>query len=87
MHEHGLIRDLLRKLDAIVAREGAKRVRIVRVRLGALSHLSPEHFLEHFERETAGTCAEGATAEVELATDPTAPDALGVVLVSVDVEG
>ena len=58
----------------------------IRVRLGALSHFTPEHFREHFEDASRGTLAEGAAVEAELGTDPTEPHAQGVVLESIDVE-
>ena len=47
---------------------------------------TPEHFREHFDDAAAGTVAEGADVEAELATDPTAPDAPGVGLESIDIE-
>ena len=58
----------------------------IRVRLGALSQFTPDHFREHFEDASRGTLAEGAAVEAQLGTDPTAPDAQGVVLESIDVE-
>ena len=54
---------------------------------GALSHFTPDHFREHFERAAAGTVAEGAEVDVELSEDVTHPDASGVKLESVEVEG
>ena len=56
------------------------------MRLGALSHFTPEHFREHFDDAVRGTLAEGAEVEAELGTDPTEPAAQGVVLESIDVE-
>jgi hydrogenase nickel incorporation protein HypA/HybF len=83
MHEHALMADLVRTIEA--AADG-DRVTRIRVRLGALSHFSVEHFREHFEDASRGTLAEGATIEAELRTDPTEADAQGVVLESIDVE-
>jgi hydrogenase nickel incorporation protein HypA/HybF len=78
--------DLLRAIEARASTEGAKRVTRVRVRLGALSHFSDAHFREHFADAARGTVAEEAEVEVELRTDPTEPEAQGVVLESMDVE-
>ena len=64
----------------MAAAEGGGRVTRIDVRLGALSHFTPEHFREHFEDAAAGTLAEGAVVHAELAPDPTAPDAQGVLL-------
>jgi hydrogenase nickel incorporation protein HypA/HybF len=78
--------DLMRKLESAAAAEGARRVTHIRVRLGALSHFSPEHFRDHFEDAARGTIAEGATVETTSERDPTEPGAQSVVLESVDVE-
>ncbi len=86
MHEHALMNDLMRKIEAEAAAEGGGRVTRIRVRLGALSHFTAEHFREHFEDAARGTVAEGAEVETELRTDPTEPEAQGVVLESLDVE-
>ncbi len=47
MHELSLIRNLLNKLEMIAIENDAKIVSI-KIRLGALAHISPEHFREHF---------------------------------------
>jgi hydrogenase nickel incorporation protein HypA/HybF len=85
MHERALMQDLMEKIDAEAHAAGAARVTRVRVRLGALSHFTPDHFREHFEDAARGTCAEGAVVETESRTDPTEPEAQGVVLESLDV--
>ena len=86
MHEKKLMEDLMQEIEAQAEAEGAVRVTRIRVRLGALSHFTPHHFLEHFEDASRGTLAEGAEVESELGTDPTEPTAQGVVLESIDVE-
>jgi hydrogenase nickel incorporation protein HypA/HybF len=86
MHERALMRDLLRKIESSARAEGGIRVTRIRVRLGALSHFTPEHFREHFEDASRGTLAEGAEVETELRSDPTEPDAQGIVLESVVLE-
>ena len=86
MHEHALMVDLMRKIEAEAIASGGGRVTRIRVRLGALSHFSAAHFREHFEDTSRGTVAEGAEVEAELRTDPTEPEAQGVVLESIDVE-
>ena len=86
MHEKKLMDDLMREIDTQARAEHAVRVTRIRVRLGALSHFTPHHFLEHFEDASRDTIAEGAEVEAELGTDPTEPTAQGVVLESIDVE-
>jgi hydrogenase nickel incorporation protein HypA/HybF len=86
VHERHLTADLVRKLESIALAEGGGRVTRIHVKLGALSHFTPDHFREHFEDAAAGTPAEGAEVHAELATDPGAPDAQGVVLETVELE-
>ena len=85
MHEHSLMADLLRKIEQVAADNNAERVTRVRVWLGALSHITPEHFREHFEDSTRGTLAEGAELEVEASDDDTHPEAQQILLRSLDV--
>lgn len=87
MHEQSLIEALVRQLEQVAEAEGASKVTAVRVRCGALSHFTPEHFREHFERAAAGTVAEGADVEIELSDDVTHSDAAGLRLESIEVEG
>lgn len=77
--------DLVREIESVARGERAHRVTRVRVRLGALSHFTPEHFRDHFEDAARGTLAEGATVEAEAATDPTDSDAQAVRLESIDL--
>jgi hydrogenase nickel incorporation protein HypA/HybF len=77
--------DLVREIESVARVERAHRVTRVRVRLGALSHFTPEHFRDHFEDAARGTLAEGATVEAEAATDPTDSDAQAVRLESIDL--
>lgn len=85
MHEFSLMADLMRKIEQVAADNGAERVTRVRVWLGALSHITPEHFREHFEDGTRGTVAEGAELEVETSDDEADPEAQQIVLRSLDV--
>ncbi len=86
MHEKHLMDDLIRKIEATARSEGTGRVVRIRVRLGALSHFTPEHFREHFDDAARGTVAEGAEVAAELGADPTDPDAQSVVLEEIEVE-
>jgi len=87
VHEKALMDDLVREIGERAAAEGAVRVTGIRVRLGALSHFTPEHFREHFVDAARGTPAEGASVTADLATDLTDPAAQGVVLESIEVVG
>jgi hydrogenase nickel incorporation protein HypA/HybF len=58
----------------------------VKVKLGALAHISEEHFREHFEQAAAGTPAEGARLDIDVSADESDPHAQDILLQSVDVE-
>ena len=77
---------LMRRIETIAAAEGAEHVTVVRVRLGALAHMSPEHFREHWDAAARGGIAEQAELEIELSGDLDDPAAQDLTLVSLDVE-
>jgi hydrogenase nickel incorporation protein HypA/HybF len=80
------MRGLMAKLESLAGEQHASRVKGVRVRLGALSHFSAEHFREHFQEASRGTLAADATLEIEVSTDLADPRAQDVILESIDVE-
>jgi len=86
MHEHALMQRLMQKIESVAADQGARRVKGVRVWLGALSHFTADHFREHFDDAARGTRAEHAALSIEVSTDLSDPRAQDVVLESVDVE-
>lgn len=86
MHEMSLLSDLMRKILEIAHKENAKKVATVKVKLGALSHLSADHFTEHFLQISEGTLAEGAKLDIEELTDEKDPNAQEIILDSITVE-
>jgi hydrogenase nickel incorporation protein HypA/HybF len=86
MHEAGLVKDLIRKVDAMVVSQGGKRAKTVKVRIGTLSHLSGEHLREHFEAAAQQTYAAGATLEWEMVEDLSDPHAQDIMLESLEIE-
>ena len=86
MHEHALMKDVMRKVEEVAMRGGVTRVTRVSVRLGALSHFTPEHFREHFVDSSRGTIADGAEVDAVLDDDIADARARGVVIESVEVE-
>lgn len=77
--------DLVAKVVAVAEAEGATSVARIRVRLGALSHFTPEHFVEHWRDASHGTVAEGAEVDARMDHDLAGEAAQGVILESVDV--
>lgn len=86
MHEQALMKDVMRKIEEVAMRGGVTRVTRVRVRLGALSHFTPEHFREHFVDSSRGTIADGAEVDAVLDDDIADARARDVVIESVEVE-
>lgn len=86
MHEASLMKDLMRRIDETAHRENARRVIGLSVWLGALSHMSESHFIEHFEEAATGSVAEGARLNITVSDDIDHPNAQDVVVESVEVE-
>jgi len=85
MHEFSLMADLLRKIEQLARDAKAERVAAVTVKLGALCHITPDHFREHFEAAIVGTVAEGATLDIELSEDRDDPNAQDILLGSIEI--
>ena len=95
MHEFSLMADLFRKIDSISRDheslnhksldKGQAKVLTVSVKLGALSHITPEHFTEHFNEFAKGTVAEGATLKIIQLEDKNDPNAQDILLDSVEL--
>jgi len=81
MHEMSLLRGLMAQIDTLARQNDATRVRVVRLKLGPLAHIEPDHLREHFAAAARGTVAEAALLEIETT------DALHeLTLESIDVE-
>ena len=86
MHELSLMADLMRKIASIAQKENAKKIVRIKVKLGALCHISPEHFRGHFILASHKTVADGAALVIEVLSDTDDPAAQEILLESVDIE-
>jgi hydrogenase nickel incorporation protein HypA/HybF len=86
MHETALVRDVVRRIEDLAQATGARRITGAKIWLGALSHLSAEHFREHYAIEAQGSIAAGAILTIEASSDLDHPDAQHVRLESVDLD-
>jgi hydrogenase nickel incorporation protein HypA/HybF len=86
MHEQALMRDVIGRIVEVAESERASGVTKVSIRLGALSHFTPDHFREHYISAARGTLAEGATVVATLDDDITAAEAQGVVVETIELE-
>jgi hydrogenase nickel incorporation protein HypA/HybF len=86
VHELSLIAGLLRRIDAVAKSQHASRVVAVSVWIGALAHVSSEHFAEHFGRAATGTIAEGAKLHATVSGDTAHAHAQDILLESIEVE-
>ncbi|TLD41011.1 MAG: hypothetical protein JETT_2739 [Candidatus Jettenia ecosi] len=50
-----------------------------------MSHISPDHFREHFIHASQGTVAEGARLTIEVITDTTHPQSQDVLLENIEI--
>lgn len=85
MHEMSLMNGLMNKIYETAQNEQACRVSKVSVWLGALSHMSADHFREHFEVSSKGGIAEHAELDIEVSDDEFHPQAQDILLLSIDV--
>jgi hypothetical protein len=86
MHESGIVRDLMSRVEE-EADVGNGQVTRLRFRVGALAGIGSDSLIEgarHYAIENWGYAPE---VLVEEAADPTDPNALGVLLVSIGLEG
>lgn len=65
MHEVAIAQQMLEAVREAAGRHGDVRVRVVRLRLGALTCVDPETLSFAFEVACRGTVAEGCRLEVE----------------------
>ncbi len=86
MHEFSLMNGIVNKINQIALIQKAEQVTLVKVRLGALAHISSEHFKEHFEHAVKGGVAEGARIEIYQETDRTDPNAQEIILESIEIK-
>ncbi len=65
LHEMSLLRGLLGQIETTARCQGAERVKVVRLKLGPLAHIEPDHLREHFDAAALGTLAEGCRLEIQ----------------------
>jgi hydrogenase nickel incorporation protein HypA/HybF len=65
MHEVSLMKNLLRTVEGVAAREGRKPVQMIHLRIGEMSGVSIEALSFAFEVLSKGTPAEGGRLEFE----------------------
>jgi hydrogenase nickel incorporation protein HypA/HybF len=80
------MQDVMREIQEVALSGRATRVTRVAVRLGSLSHFTPEHFRQHFADLSRGTIAEDAEVDAVLDEDITDLRARDVVVESVEIE-
>lgn len=86
MHETALVRDIVHRIEDLARATGVRRVDAAKIWLGALSHLSAEHFREHFAIAAQGTPAAAARLDIEVSNDPNDPDAQHIRLQSIELD-
>jgi hydrogenase nickel incorporation protein HypA/HybF len=85
MHEFSLMTGLLQKINSVAIQQKASKVVSVKVKLGALSNISADHFREHFVDAAKNSIAEGAYLDIEEATDIYDGEAQSILIEEVEV--
>jgi len=65
MHEMALAESVVQIVESQAAAAGAEKVLVVRLEIGALSHVEPDALAFCFEAVAAGGIAAGATLEID----------------------
>jgi len=87
MHESRIVTDILSAIEKAAEANDVQRVESARIKIGALSHVTPEGFTGHFTLVAEGTVADGARLDISKSDDRDAPDALDIRLVSIVAGG
>ncbi len=66
MHEMSLTESLVQMIEEEGARQGFTKVSVVRLKIGALSHVEPDAMRFCFDAVARGAIVEGARLEIEL---------------------
>lgn len=85
-HESSLMTNLMRTIEQAALEHGARRVTAVRVQVGVLVPIAPDHLRDHFEDASRGTVAEGCRMDVEVLDDPADARAQHIVVESLELE-
>jgi hydrogenase nickel incorporation protein HypA/HybF len=64
MHEMALTESIVDIVSDEARKQGFGRVRVVRLRIGAMAHVEPEALRFCFDAVSRGTAAEGATLDI-----------------------
>ncbi|MFW7379544.1 MAG: hydrogenase/urease maturation nickel metallochaperone HypA [Oligoflexus sp.] len=86
MHEYTMIHQLMSNIASIAEGEGAKKVRCLKLKLGAMLEISAEHFQEHFNQVAKGSIAEDALLILDRSEDPYEPDAQAILIEMMEID-
>lgn len=86
MHESGMMKDMMASIERIISENRLVTVTRIKIRIGALSPFSADHFREHYDEAVAGSPIEHAALFLETADDIGADDALSIVLEEIEGE-
>ena len=81
MHESGVIEDLMKAVESAARANNAQKVTSIKLTIGALAGIEPDHLRDHFAIAAVGTIAEGAELHIETTEEPS-----GILLQSLDLE-
>ncbi|MCX6107010.1 MAG: hydrogenase/urease maturation nickel metallochaperone HypA [Proteobacteria bacterium] len=86
MHEFSIMNNLMNQIRELANHEGGGRIVGVKVRFGALSGMSSEHFREHFIAIADHSIGSGVVLHMESSQDIYDPNATAIVLDGIEIE-
>ena len=86
MHESSMMNNLINQIIELANHEGGGRIVSVKVRFGALSGMSPEHFRQHFDAVADQSLGSGVVLHMESSQDIYDPNATAIVLDGIEIE-
>jgi Zn finger protein HypA/HybF involved in hydrogenase expression len=85
MHEWGLTRALIKELGRVAALHGGCKILAAKVRISSLAGVSPTRLHRQFDIAAAGSAAEGALLEIEVAPEAIEGRADGVYIETIEI--
>jgi hydrogenase nickel incorporation protein HypA/HybF len=86
VHEAKLVRSIVDEVDLVARRNSASTVTVIRIEIGARSHVTSQSLKGQFEVMAQGSLAQDADLDITLGTDAEAPDAADVRVKSILIE-
>jgi len=86
MHEFKQAKELIKKIEEVLAFSPGSRIQSIQVLMSPLNELTPGHLRQHFEKAAQGTVAEGARLDVRISDNYEFPHGQDIFLETVTLK-